>query len=661
MRRFGLGLFFIALFVFVACNGVTTIKDDNAAPVIADIANQESTVGDAVSLQLVATDEDADPLSFSASGLPNGLSVSDFGVISGAPSKADSFTVTVIVDDGQGNKPSASFAWLVNAKTDPEPDPDSEPNKAPVIQAISDQSGTVDDTVSLQIVATDPDEDPLGFSASGLPEGLTLSETGEITGSLSKKGSYTVAVSVTDDKSNKAVTGFVWLVKAKSTVDPEPETNKAPVIQPILDQENTVGESVTLQVVASDDDGDPLEFTATGLPDSLVMSTSGAITGVLTKANSFEVTVTVNDKQGNKPSATFTWLVNPNKAPSITNPGPQESIINETVNLALSASDPEGNAFSFSAAGLPDGLDISPSGVITGKPSRVDSFSVNVTVEDSLKNKAEVTFAWLIKAIPLPAEPPSFSLSASFTASPKISVQLSGVSTEGLLAVSYRLARVSSGCFDADTTFESTLALSSSQSFDISGMNYGVFLLSVTALYNDGLFQTSSKTMSQNVTVEFLDSGADYVYINDIACCSDDINLNIPLSYFDPSTDPDLFPYNAIYSLSGNTPSDKRFCTTDGRTITAKGGSSVIADKDVELSDVEDSSFSTGILDKNGGVTIYQGELSETYTTEILPDPEDPAGVPFYESDTEVRPLNYIVVNCAHSSIVCSNLNDFPR
>jgi hypothetical protein len=77
--------------------------------------NQTSTVGTAASLQVHASDTAGGTLSYSATGLPAGLSInSGTGLISGTPSTAATSTVTVTATDSTGPSGSTSFSWTVN-------------------------------------------------------------------------------------------------------------------------------------------------------------------------------------------------------------------------------------------------------------------------------------------------------------------------------------------------------------------------------------------------------------------------------------------------------------------------------------------------------------------------------------------------------------------
>lgn len=90
------------------------------------------------------------------------------------------------------------------------------------------------------------------------------------------------------------------------------DSNTRPTITPIADQEDTVGDSVSLQVDASDaDPGALLLYSASGLPDGLsINSSSGLITGTLTTAEVASVTVTVADQFGLDVDDSFSWTVN---------------------------------------------------------------------------------------------------------------------------------------------------------------------------------------------------------------------------------------------------------------------------------------------------------------------------------------------------------------
>jgi serine protease len=75
--------------------------------------NQSSTVGTAVSLQISGSDSAGKSLTYSATGLPAGLSISSSGLISGTPTTAGTSNVTVTASSGTASG-STTFSWTVS-------------------------------------------------------------------------------------------------------------------------------------------------------------------------------------------------------------------------------------------------------------------------------------------------------------------------------------------------------------------------------------------------------------------------------------------------------------------------------------------------------------------------------------------------------------------
>jgi hypothetical protein len=169
-----------------------------------------TATGATVDYQVQGDDTCTGTLSYSASGLPTGLSInSSTGVISGTASTAGTYSVTLTGTDSTGPSGSASFTWTVGSGA----------TDTVTVTNPGSQTGTVGTAASLQIAATDSASgQTLTYSASGLPAGLSISSsTGLISGTPTAAGTDDVSVTATDTTGASGSASFTWTVSSASS------------------------------------------------------------------------------------------------------------------------------------------------------------------------------------------------------------------------------------------------------------------------------------------------------------------------------------------------------------------------------------------------------------------------------------------------------------
>ncbi|ALO91746.1 Neutral zinc metalloprotease [Streptomyces hygroscopicus subsp. limoneus] len=101
---------------FAGINVGSHINPPSSGVTVTNPGSQSATVGTAVNLQIQASSTNSGALTYSASGLPAGLSInSSTGLISGTPTTAGTSSTTVTVTDSTGATGTATFGWTVSA------------------------------------------------------------------------------------------------------------------------------------------------------------------------------------------------------------------------------------------------------------------------------------------------------------------------------------------------------------------------------------------------------------------------------------------------------------------------------------------------------------------------------------------------------------------
>ena len=119
---------------------------------------------------------------FTATGLPAGLSISTGGTISGTPTVSGTFSYTVTITDSKGNKGTLNCSVTVSAPVT---------SACAVITAVQ---GVAITPVTLS--ASGGTGTGYTFTATGLPTGLSISTGGTIPGTPTVNGTFSYTVTI---------------------------------------------------------------------------------------------------------------------------------------------------------------------------------------------------------------------------------------------------------------------------------------------------------------------------------------------------------------------------------------------------------------------------------------------------------------------------------
>jgi hypothetical protein len=375
---------------------VPAIRQAASLAIVTSPGEQKNYEGDTVSLPLSVTTYTTTTPGWTATGLPKGLSINpSTGVITGTLAAGDAGTspYTVTVTFGGFTSGSATFTWLVSVKNNIAVTP-------PATQTSVD--GAAVSGVTVHVTEPDTDSNPLTYSATNLPKGLTINpSTGVISGTIGADDSahspYTVTVSVTDGLDSASAT-FTWNVTPAAPAITTPSSVPAAgapgaVTTSTYDITGTAAAGSLVRIYNSSD-------TVVGSQQLASSSGSFSITVPLTanSVNNFTATAT-NAAGAVSAAATVPAIRQAASLATVTSPGEQKSYEGATISLPLTVTSYVTTTPIWTATGLPKGLSINPtSGTITGTLAEGDAakstYSVTVTFDGYTSGSA--TFTWLV-------------------------------------------------------------------------------------------------------------------------------------------------------------------------------------------------------------------------------------------------------------------------
>ena len=143
----------------------------------------------------------------------------------------------------------------------------------------------------------------------------------------------------------------------------------------------------------------PYDWSATGLPAGLTLTTAGALHGTPTTAGARRVALSVVDVHRLRASALLTLTVTAPVPPRIVTSSLPAATVGTPVSRTLSAT--AGTPpYRWTGTGLPAGVTLSASGLLAGTPTTPGTASLAVAVTDARGNRSQTTLSLLVNPAP---------------------------------------------------------------------------------------------------------------------------------------------------------------------------------------------------------------------------------------------------------------------
>jgi len=297
--------------------------------------------------------------SISAGALPPGLSLnSQTGLISGVPTQSGAFPFTVRFMDAVEQIVTRQFTINVRGPLD--------------MQTTTLPSAAINTAYSFQLAATGGTTPYVWTLLSGAPTGITLSQSGVLSGTPTQGGSFNLQIRVSDAASAQVTRTLTLQVTGAGL---QIQTTSLPPATASVAYSTTIVATGGVQ---------PYVFSTTSvLPTGLSLSTAGVLSGVTGQGGTFNLIVTVRDSLNQTASRTLTLVVS--SSLQITTTSLPQGIPSVGYSTTISATGGAPPYVWSAPGGLPSGLTLDPaSGILSGTPFVEGVLTFNIQVQDSL-------------------------------------------------------------------------------------------------------------------------------------------------------------------------------------------------------------------------------------------------------------------------------------
>ena len=304
------------------------------------------------------------PYTFALAGtLPNGMSFVG-RTLSGTPTQIGNFPLVVTGTDANGCSVSSNYTLVINCLTI-------------TLSPITLPSGTIGAAYSQTRSATPAGTYSFAVMQGTLPNGLTLSSTGALTGTPNTSGGFPITIQATGTNGCMGTQSYTLTINCQMiTVNPA---------NPAL----PIGRAGTAysQTFTQTGGTDTVNFSlsAGALPAGLTLAAGGLLSGTPSVFGPFSFTIRATDANNCFGERAYTLALNPACGTITLNPaalanGFQGTAYSQTL-TATGGAPPY--TFAVTTGSLPGGLTLASGGGLTGTPTAAGTYTFTVTATDN--------------------------------------------------------------------------------------------------------------------------------------------------------------------------------------------------------------------------------------------------------------------------------------
>jgi hypothetical protein len=463
----------------------------NTPPIISGTPATTLTAGSPYSFTPSAADPDGDRLTYSITNRPTWAQFdSGTGALTGTPSEADvgmSAMITIEVSDSKAIAQLPGFRISVASGATPPPPA----NSAPTIAGTPATQATVGQSYSFTPVGSDSNGDTLTYSIQNRPAWLTFTPaTGALSGTPNATGTFNnITITVSDGSLSASLPAFNITVVSTAPV------NRAPTLSGTPPTSATVGTAYSFQPVGNDPDGNTLTYSIQNRPSWANFSTTtGRLSGTPAAANvgsTASITISVTDGTATASLAPFVIRVaaQANRPPTISGTPLTSVLALLGYSFQPSASDPDGNALTFSIQNRPAWATFSTStGRLSGTPSLTDVATYNNIVISVSDGTASASL-------------PAFSLAvlSNATGSATVSWTAPTTNTDGSALTDLASFRIAYGQDQNDLNQSVAVSNPSLSTYVVNNLTQGTWYFAVHAVNDAGVESDISNIASKTI------------------------------------------------------------------------------------------------------------------------------------------------------------------